>query len=414
MDTRASGFSDTNLEGEGMPDTKTNAPLLPSVLMLFNLNPDWPEPDRQDVLCLSERAAAGLRQLGHGVQLLPLRDANLVRLLRGWSPAEHLVFNWCEEIPGRLHSEAQAVHTIDNLEFVYTGSPRTALDLCEDKPCIKAHLARHGVPVPEWRVYTTDAVGDWSRFPAIVKPAHEHASIGIGPESVVTTAEALADRVRHVLKTYSQPAVVEDFIDGREFHVSLWGNDPVELLPIVEMDFSGFGDFHDRLCSYDSKHILESAACQTIQTRLPAPLTAAETAQLEAVCRDAFRVAGCRDYARMDVRLRDGVFYMLDVNPNPDLSAEASMACAAEYIGLSHADMLSRLIAMAAARHPRWNAELLRVEEPLRHGAPVTEWLVTAETPAAPRRRPSSPPARRPRLAAPRPTAPAKRKRLAV
>jgi D-alanine-D-alanine ligase len=151
--------------------------------------------------------------------------------------------------------------------------------------------------------------------------------------------------------------LVEDFIDGREFHVSLWGNGRIEMLPPAEMDFSGFSAVKDRLCTYDSKHCPGSRHYEGIHTLLPAPLSATELASMEEVCRRAYRAIGCRDYGRIDLRARDGAFYILDVNPNADISMDASLACAAEVAGHSYGQAGSKVVWMAAHRHPIWGRE---------------------------------------------------------
>jgi D-alanine-D-alanine ligase len=118
------------------------------------------------------------------------------------------------------------------------------------------------------------------------------------------------------------------------------------------MDFSFFGNVQDRLCTYESKFIPGAEHYEKIETLLPAPLTINENEALELVCKKTYVALGCRDYARMDVRLRDNVFYVLDVNPNADISIDASMACAAEVAGISYGQMGSRIVQMAAQRHP--------------------------------------------------------------
>jgi D-alanine-D-alanine ligase len=155
-----------------------------------------------------------------------------------------------------------------------------------------------------------------------------------------------------------QPAIVEDFIDGREFHVSMWGNGRVSMLPPAEMDFSAFSDVHDRLCTYDAKFIPGSVHYENINTVVPSTLKDAELAELERVCMAAYKAIGCRDYGRIDIRLRDGVFYVLDINPNPDISEDASMASAAEHAGYSHKDMATYLVKLAARRHPVFGKKL--------------------------------------------------------
>jgi D-alanine-D-alanine ligase len=165
------------------------------------------------------------------------------------------------------------------------------------------------------------------------------------------TEEELLRRVEYVVETYDQPALVEDFIDGREFRVSIWGNTQLLILPPAEMDFSAFDDVRERLCTYDAKFVPESAHYRKIETLLPASLTEAERRRLERVSRLAYRALGCRDYARIDIRLRNGIFFVLDVNPNADISTDASMAFAAENAGYSYGAMGSYIARLAARRH---------------------------------------------------------------
>jgi D-alanine-D-alanine ligase len=237
--------------------------------------------------------------------------------------------------------------------FVHTGSPSKVIALSWDKGRVKRRLERRKVLTPRWQIFETPEASGWSVFPAIVKPAFEHASLGLCSDAVVLDPEALRRRVAYVIESFGQPAVVEEFVDGREFHVSLWGNGLVEVLPPAEMDFGAFDDVRDRLCSYDAKFTPGSRHYDLIQLRLPASLTPAELGGLERAAKAAYEAVGCRDYGRLDIRLRDGRFYVLDVNPNADISADASMACAAEVAGYSFGEMLGRLVELATLRHPQ-------------------------------------------------------------
>jgi D-alanine-D-alanine ligase len=119
----------------------------------------------------------------------------------------------------------------------------------------------------------------------------------------------------------------------------------------VELAFSSFPDVRDRLCTYDSKFAPGSLHYQQIETLLPAPLREEARRRLCETAAAAYSAIGCRDYGRIDLRLRDGLFYVLDVNPNPDICADASMACAAEFAGYSYGAFGSFLVALAASRH---------------------------------------------------------------
>ena len=323
-----------------------------SILLLHNLDGGWQPWDLQKAREEVDTLERAIRAEGHPVTNVPVHDSDLVSCLRGFDPGRHIVFNWCEGLPGIPFSEGLVASSLESLGFVYTGSTPQVLALSWDKGKVKRLLENAGIPTPAWQVYHDLETDGWGTFPAIVKPAREHASSGVTSDAVALGPEKLRARIAYVLKHFRQPALVEDFIDGREFHVSLWGNRSVEMLPPAEMDFSAFQDVRDRLCTFESKFQPGSRHYDGIRLSLPAPLDREEHEALQQVAQRAYRVMGCRDYARFDIRLRDGIFYVLDVNPNPDISSDTSMACAAEVAGYSYGAMLSRMVHLAARRHP--------------------------------------------------------------
>ncbi|HON58841.1 MAG TPA: ATP-grasp domain-containing protein [Smithella sp.] len=328
------------------------APVRIPVVLLYNLDPDWTPEEKKEAFKLTEELAGALKGFGHAVELVRVEGNEIHGKLRPYDPNEYLIFNWCEGIPGIEHSEWLVARQLEELGYTYTGASPRVLSLAQDKQRVKDILEACGIPTPAWKIFDAPRADSWRIFPAIVKPRNEHCSAGITPESVVTNGGDLTGRIAFILNRYAQPALVEDFIDGREFHVAVLGNEDLTVLPAAEMDFSRFGDARDRLCTYEAKFAPGSLHYEKIETLLPAPLTGEEKETLEEICRKAYRAVGCRDYARMDLRLRDGVFYVLDVNPNADLSSDASMACAAEAAGMSYAQLGSVIVRMAAARHP--------------------------------------------------------------
>ncbi len=326
------------------------------VLLLYNLDPSWPAQDREESYQAMEKLEGDLQQQGHPVTPLCLEDDDLAAKLAAYDPADYLVFNWCEEIPGLPRSAAETARRLEAMGFTFTGADSQALVLAQDKRLVKSVLRRSAVPTPAWKIYESSAENGWQRFPAIVKPAFEHCSFGVTREAVVCSPQELRRRIEYVLDVFSQPALVEEFIDGREFHVTVIGNGTLQVLPPAEMDFSAFDDVRDRLCTYESKFDPQSLPYNAIRLCLPAPLTAEEQAKLERVSVAAYRATNCRDYARMDIRLKNGVFYVLDVNPNADLTPEASSALAAEAAGYSYGRLGSWLVNLAAQRHPVFGA----------------------------------------------------------
>jgi len=333
------------------------APARIPVGLLYNIDPDWTPEEKEEALRLTEELGGALSGLGHVVELVRIEGDEIAEKLRPYDPDQYLIFNWCEGIPGLNHSEWLVARKLEDLGYTYTGAASQTLALAQDKQRVKGLLDARGIPTPAWKIFDVPRTDSWRIFPAIVKPQNEHCSAGITPESVVMNRADLDRRIAFVLNRYAQPALVEDFIDGREFHVAVLGNDDPTVLPAAEMDFSRFGSARDRLCTYEAKFTPGSLHYEKIETLLPAPLTEAEKEIMEAICINAYRAVGCRDYARMDIRLRDGVFYVLDVNPNADISSDASMACAAEAAGIGYAQLGGAIVRMAAARHPvfrRW------------------------------------------------------------
>ncbi len=324
------------------------------VLVLHNIDHSWEPEEIKTALNEIKIIESSIQAEGHPVANLAIEDADLQKHLKDFDPSKHIVLNWCESLPGIPRSEAMVAQTLDALSFAYTGSPPDILTAAWDKGNVKRLLDLNSIPTPQWQVFESPETNGWDRFPAIVKPSCEHCSYGVTSDAVVTTKQQLGDRVAYVLDAFQEPALVEDFIDGREFHVSMWGNGTIEMLPPAEMDFGTLNDVHDRLCTYDAKFNPGTRLYEQIEVRVPAPLSPTELATIEKTARATYAVMGCRDYARLDMRLRNGIFYILDINPNPDISSDTSMVTAAGLVGYSYGAMLSRLINLAALRHPRY------------------------------------------------------------
>ena len=325
-----------------------------SVILLYNVNPDWTQEEKDEVITVSSQLGYALIEEGHPTVFVPIFDDDIARHLDTFNPLEHIIFNWCESLSGTNNGEWLVAKRMEMLGFIFTGADSNSLALSQDKCRVKMILDQKNIPTPAWQIFNRAESGSWDRFPAIVKPVIEQCSEGITPNAVVMTPVELKSRISYILDRYRQPALVEDFVDGREFHVTLWGNEYLEMLPPAEMDFSFFSDLKDRLCTYESKSIPGSDHYEKIETLLPAPLSEKEMQALEQVCKVAYRALGCRDYARLDVRYQNNIFFILDVNPNPDISHDASMACVAEFAGFSYGQMGSCIIRLAAKRHPIW------------------------------------------------------------
>ncbi|MCS7010959.1 MAG: hypothetical protein NZL98_06300 [Anaerolineales bacterium] len=329
-----------------LPPICTNLP----ILLLYNLDPHWPEEDIRYICSLVEQTADELSQLGRPLDVLALSDSRLEDALLPFSPERYIVFNWCEAIPGLPNSEALVASILEQRGFTFTGS--SACALARTKDMIKQLLSQNQVTTPLWSVYATLPIDGWKDFPAIVKPTREHCSLGIDRDSVVTERTQLSRRVAYILQAWQQPALVEEFIAGRELTVSLLGDENPYLLPVIEIAFCEEFTPLERVRTYASKFDKESAEYHQIQTVLPAVLSEPEIRLLYTTVLQAYHTAECRDYARFDVRMRDGKMYVIDVNHNPDLSPDSSFSLSARFAGLSHGNLISLLTTLAARRHP--------------------------------------------------------------
>jgi D-alanine-D-alanine ligase len=329
------------------------------VLVLYNVDHFWDRLEISEARNSSRVLFESLKNEGIETCLEELNNPYLDRILKRYNPYDTIIFNLCETLPGIPNSEKRVPEIIESKGFTYTGNVPEVIELCMDKQKAKEVLSKLGVRVPYGAVLSPDEAAGWNLFPAIVKPSREHCSLTITEKSVVYDTSSLQEQIMLVNDELNQPALVEDFIDGREFHVSVWNNEPPEILPPVEMDFSAFSEARKRLCTYDSKFTPGSEHYEKIETLIPASLNDNLFKQLKKKVLTTWKGLGCLDYARFDFRLRDDKFYLLDINPNNDISHDASFALAAEMYSYSYGQMAKRIVMMAAERHPVFGEKIL-------------------------------------------------------
>ena len=261
-----------------------------------------------------------------------------------------VVFNLCEALGGDSRLEVHAAWLLERLGLPFTGSPYHALRHCLYKVEANYILARAGVRVPTTvRVDSPDHLPKVS-FPVIVKPEREDGSTGIERNSVVHDTRSLRERVACVIETLKQPAVVQRYVHGREISVSLLGGPVPRVLPPGEILFGGLPPGHPHILTFSSKWDRDSIEW-TGTLPAPAVLRPPELRRVAAIGRRAFEVLGLRDYGRVDVRLDErGVPYVIDVNPNCDLSEDGAFALAAARGGLSYAGFIWEILRSALWR----------------------------------------------------------------
>jgi D-alanine-D-alanine ligase len=226
--------------------------------------------------------------------------------------------------------------------------------VARNKSMSKKILAYHGIRVPEFATFHPgDAFLRPStlRFPLIVKPLLEDASVGIAQASVVADDEGLAERVRFIHESFRQAAIAEELIEGRELSVGLVGNATLETLPLVELHFGRLSKAERRIATYKAKWDEEYRERHGIKSRFARKLPDAVMTRIRDVCETAFHSLWLQDYGRIDVRLaHDNEVYVLEVNPNPFISAGHEFANAAEKAGMKYADFIQRIVDEAVRR----------------------------------------------------------------
>jgi D-alanine-D-alanine ligase len=294
---------------------------------------------------------SGLHEQGYATDVLPIVDD--LSPLDNYDPRRWLVFNWIEEFDGRPWPEAHIAEQLESRGYAFTGASSEVLRLNQHRPSVKRCLELAGLPVLPSRELTEAQAGEWDMYPAIVKGVNQHASNGITGDSVVYTPAQLAARIAWLRETLKDTALVEPFLDSREFHVALWGNSQPEALPPVEFDYSMFADPRDRLYTQDWKFDQNSRGYKEIQNPCPAPADdPALRARLESISIEAYKATGLRDYGRMDLRMWGDQPVILDVNANPDLDPTSVHPIAATAMGLTFGQMAARIIEYAAERMP--------------------------------------------------------------
>lgn len=292
-----------------------------------------------------------LKEAGLKTVVLPLRRSVFDFLRRVKSRNIDVLVNLCEAFYGKPEWEANVAAVFEMLGIPFTGSGFRTLALCQDKARAKAVLQARGLPVAPSRLVGSPGETVDLPFPLIVKPNMEDASLGIYPESVVRDAGSLERQVRRVVETYNQPALVEAFIEGREFNVAVLDNGHVRALPVSEIDFSGLPEDTPKICSYTAKWFVEDPLCIHTVPVCPAPISPELDVRLRDTAVAAFRAMDCLDYARIDFRMDGaGRIYILEVNPNPDTSLDAGYVRALGAEGIGYAEFWTGMIENALKR----------------------------------------------------------------
>jgi D-alanine-D-alanine ligase len=262
------------------------------------------------------------------------------------------VFNLFEGLADSGDTEAHAAGLLEWLGIPFTGSPSQALCLARNKALTKYLLQGAGLPTAQFFVVEDRPVPPCTiPWPVIVKPATHDASVGLDQGSVVTDQQRLDERVGVLLDSYGPPVLVEQFIAGREFNVAVVQTPELRTLSVSEIQFVHQDPQYWPIVTYDAKWKPGSRDYEATPPRYPAEVAPRLRQKLQALAMQAFRLLGCRDYARVDFRVRPpGKPCILEVNPNPDFHPQAGLAAGLASAGISYAQFAVELVERALGR----------------------------------------------------------------
>ncbi len=299
-----------------------------------------------------------LREMGHVVLPLGVCDdlGDLRRATEDFKP--HIWFNLLEEFHGVGVYDQHVVSYLELMKQHYTGCNPRGLLLAHDKPLAKKILSFHKIPSPGFFVVPR---GKKTRlpnnidFPLLVKSASEDASLGITDASIVHDPIQLEERVEFIHTATETDALVETFIEGRELYVGLIGNRQLNVLPIWEMIFENAKPGDPRIATsrvkWDFKH-QKKLGIKTIRAEGIPPEV--ET-RINNVCKRVYKALSLSGYARIDLRLRnDGKLFVIEANPNPNLSFGEDFAESAENAGISYESLLTKIISLGLNYQAQW------------------------------------------------------------
>jgi D-alanine-D-alanine ligase len=300
-----------------------------------------------------DEVAAALNEAGHKASLIGI-GADLRELLDALDEkSPDLVFNVCERFADSDEYEMHVTAVLEMLGQPFTGTGPAGMALRQDKAVTKKLLSFHEVRYPNFAVfdrYSIELAGKM-HFPLIVKPLKGDASLGIDDSSLVTEYARLDERIHFIQTQLRVPALVEEYIEGREFYVSIVGNEPAEVLPVMELDFSKLPGGYPRIYGHEAKSVTTSPQYAAVNAVVATELAPETRARVTIAAREAAVALKMRDYARVDIRLTaDGVPMVVEVNANPYLERTSAFALAALQAGLGYTSLINRIVEVAWKR----------------------------------------------------------------
>jgi D-alanine-D-alanine ligase len=296
-----------------------------------------------------EEIFEALEKLGHEPTYMVLdgEDKTLMALARHETD---LFFNLVESYAGDDTMEMHVAAYLDLLGRPYTGAGPQGLYLAQDKSVAKKLFQFYGIRTPYFATCyqgKLDHSQDIS-FPLIIKPISEDGSLGIDKGAVVGSVKELMERIHYVQEEFNSPALIEEFIEGREIYAGVMGNQNPEVLPLVELDLSKLPEGMPKVAGMEVKWEKDSEAYKVTKSAPVEDLDEETQELLGTTALNTYRILKLRDYGRIDMRLTEkGEVYVIEANPNPWLSSNSEFFMAAKKSGRSYADMIEQIIQLA-------------------------------------------------------------------
>ena len=289
-----------------------------------------------------------LRKLGHDVKPLGVKsDLGVLRsAVEDWKP--HIAFNLLEEFDGVAVYDQNVVSYLELLHMPYTGCNPRGLMLARDKVLSKKLFSFHRIPFPDFMVVPqgrTIKRPAWLSFPLIVKSVTEEASHGISQASIVQDDDKLKERVEFIHTHVGTGALVERYIEGREFYVGVMGNGHVHVLPVWELMMDRLPEDARRIATERVKWNRTYQAKYGIRSEEARNLPEGKAEKIQHLAKRVYRALGLSGYARIDVRMdAAGGVYVLEANPNPQIAHDEDFSDSAEKDGYPYTDLLQELL----------------------------------------------------------------------
>ncbi|MGI9014244.1 MAG: D-alanine--D-alanine ligase family protein [Phycisphaerales bacterium] len=299
-----------------------------------------------------------LEDIGHDVRPLGVHaDLQIIRdTIDDFKP--HIIFNLLEEFHGVAAYNYSVVSYLELLRQPYTGCNPRGLLLARDKALSKKVLSYHRIPTPGFAVFPVGRkIHRPARlqFPLLVKSLIEEASLGIAQASIVYSDEKLSERVRFIHEHVGTDALVEHYIDGREFYVGVLGNTRLKTLPVWELHFDSLPEGAPRIATEKVKWNYAYQKKIGLRTQAVEDVDSESVKAIERLCKRTYRTLNLSGYARMDLRMdADGNVFVLEANPNPQLSFGEDFAESASHAGMSYESLLQRILSIGLSYRPLW------------------------------------------------------------